>query len=218
MMDSQKQEGISSPNSQPEMEKSATNAVKANSENNYNAVSTIGDGVSNVIATNRVRVEENTAEFINQLRQKEIRNRVNYYRQYKNEIPGRLKQLDSEWDVERAIECNASSLALFGLIMNKFIYPNSGWHYLTLFVLTFLLQHAIQGWCPPIPILRRLGFRTLTEINEERAALRVLRGDFDYLMSQPSIDKTKTSSSDNQAKEFAKLGAENYADVKKKVH
>jgi hypothetical protein len=28
----------------------------------------------------------------------------------------------------------------------------------------FLLQHAIQGWCPLIQLFRRLGFRTQTEI------------------------------------------------------
>jgi len=39
-------------------------------------------------------------------------------------------------------------------------------------VTAFLLQHAIQGWCPPIPILRRFGFRTADEINRERYALR----------------------------------------------
>jgi hypothetical protein len=42
----------------------------------------------------------------------------------------------------------------------------------------FLLQHAIQGWCPPVPIFRRLGFRTAGEIDEERYALKDLRGDF----------------------------------------
>jgi hypothetical protein len=32
----------------------------------------------------------------------------------------------------------------------------------------FLLQHALQGWCPPVPLLRQLGFRTSYEIEEER--------------------------------------------------
>ena len=36
----------------------------------------------------------------------------------------------------------------------------------------FLLQHALQGWCPPVPILRRQGFRTRHEIDAERQALR----------------------------------------------
>lgn len=42
----------------------------------------------------------------------------------------------------------------------------------------FLLQHAVQGWCPPMPVFRRLGVRTATEIEEERYALKALRGDF----------------------------------------
>ena len=42
----------------------------------------------------------------------------------------------------------------------------------------FLLQHAVQGWCPPVPVLRRLGFRTASEIDEERYVLKALRGDF----------------------------------------
>ena len=46
-------------------------------------------------------------------------------------------------------------------------------------VVGFLLQHAMQGWCPPIPILRRMGIRTASEIDTERCALKVIRGDFD---------------------------------------
>ena len=45
-------------------------------------------------------------------------------------------------------------------------------------VLSFLLLHAIQGWCPPVPVLRRLGVRTREEIERERLALKALIGDF----------------------------------------
>ena len=41
----------------------------------------------------------------------------------------------------------------------------------------FLFQHALQGWCPPVPVLRRLGYRTAREIETERVALKALRGD-----------------------------------------
>jgi hypothetical protein len=50
---------------------------------------------------------------------------------------------------------------------------------LTLAVLGFLLQHAVQGWCPPLALLRRLGVRTRREIDAEKYALKALRGDFD---------------------------------------
>jgi hypothetical protein len=46
-------------------------------------------------------------------------------------------------------------------------------------VATFLLQHALQGWCPPVPLFRSLGVRTASEIDEERYALKALRGDFE---------------------------------------
>ena len=42
----------------------------------------------------------------------------------------------------------------------------------------FLLQHALSGWCPPVTLLRRLGFRTAGEIHREKYALKALRGDF----------------------------------------
>ncbi|MCA9457611.1 MAG: hypothetical protein KC587_13175, partial [Nitrospira sp.] len=40
------------------------------------------------------------------------------------------------------------------------------------------LQHAIQGWCPPVPLFRRMGIRTTHEIQQERHALKALRGDY----------------------------------------
>lgn len=56
----------------------------------------------------------------------------------------------------------------------------------------FLLQHALQGWCPPLPVFRRLGFRTQAEIERERYALKALRGDFDKVTEamQPHKDRT----------------------------
>lgn len=50
----------------------------------------------------------------------------------------------------------------------------------------FLLQHAIQGWCPPIAIFRALGARSRNEIDAERTAIKALRGDFAEL--QPGHD------------------------------
>ena len=45
----------------------------------------------------------------------------------------------------------------------------------------FLLQHAVQGWCPPLPLFRRGGVRTQTEIEQERYALKAIRGDFEQM-------------------------------------
>lgn len=90
-------------------------------------------------------------------------------------IDTRLRELDREWDVERVLELNASLLALTGVVLGKFV--NRKWLYLSMGVTGFLAQHALQGWCPPLPILRRMGIRTSQEIDHERYALKMIRGD-----------------------------------------
>lgn len=91
-----------------------------------------------------------------------------------NKITGRLHELEEEWDIERAIETNASSLMLGSLAMGAIV--NKKWFLLSGVVGGFLLQHAIQGWCPPVSVLRRLGFRTQREIDSERAVLKARLG------------------------------------------
>lgn len=91
-------------------------------------------------------------------------------------IQKRLDELEREWDIERALEANASSLALVGLALGAFV--SRRFFLLPAAVAAFLLQHALQGWCPPLPVLRRLGYRTQAEIERERYALKALRGDF----------------------------------------
>jgi hypothetical protein len=91
-------------------------------------------------------------------------------------IDQRLRRLDEEWDIERTIEANAATVSLLGLSLGAFV--DRRFFALPGIVAGFLLQHAVQGWCPPVPVLRRLGFRTQTEIDEERYALKALRGDF----------------------------------------
>ncbi len=81
-------------------------------------------------------------------------------------LKARLLQLDREWDTERVLETNASILILSGLLLSK---RNHNWLLLPFGVSAFLLQHALQGWCPPLPVIRALGVRTPREIESERA-------------------------------------------------
>ncbi len=101
---------------------------------------------------------------------------VAYFAEHREQIAGRLRELDEEWDIERAIETNAAAIGLTGIALAA--GRDRRWLALPALVSGFLLQHAIQGWCPPVPILRKLGFRTSYEIEEERRALKALRGDF----------------------------------------
>lgn len=93
------------------------------------------------------------------------------------EIAERLQSLDREWDVERSLQTNAPVLCLVGLALGAAV--DRRFLLLPAAVFAFFGQHALQGWCPPIPVFRRLGVRTLREIERERYALKALRGDFD---------------------------------------
>lgn len=124
------------------------------------------------------RVPESTSCEVNQrIREQTAANVERYKSSSRSELQLRLDELDQEWDIERAIEANASTVLLAGLGLGTFV--DRRFYVLPAIVGTFLLQHALQGWCPPVPILRRLGFRTQTEIDEEKYALKALRGDFD---------------------------------------
>ena len=95
------------------------------------------------------------------------------------EISARIDALDREWDIERYLEVIAPSFALSGVTLGTL--GSRKWLLLPAVVLGFLVQHAIQGWCPPLAVLRRMGVRTRREIEEERYALKALRGDFSGL-------------------------------------
>lgn len=92
-------------------------------------------------------------------------------------ITERIEEIDKTWDVERVLEANASTLMLVSLALSRL--HSRRWLWLSAIVPTFLLQHAIQGWCPPIEAFRRMGIRTRRELDVERTALKILRGDFD---------------------------------------
>ena len=91
-------------------------------------------------------------------------------------IDARITALDREWDVERYLAMNASALALAGILAG--LAGKRRALLLSTVVLAFLFQHAVQGWCPPLTLFRSLGIRTRKEIDREKYALKVLRGDF----------------------------------------
>jgi hypothetical protein len=127
-----------------------------------------------MLAASTELVPAHTAEHVNRAIREETERSVAYFRGHPEEIPHRLEQLDREWDVERALATGSSCLSLLGLALGLSGRPR--WFYLPLGVQAFYLQHALQGWCPPLPVFRRLGFRTPSEIESERCALKELNG------------------------------------------
>ena len=128
------------------------------------------------------RVRANTATEINEKIDRQIMESVRFYSgMSEDKITQRIHDLEREWDMERLLETNASALAFTGLVLG--VIRNSKWLFLPGIVLPFLLQHAVQGWCPPVPLFRRLGVRTREEIEREKFALKALRGDFEEIDS-----------------------------------
>lgn len=123
------------------------------------------------------RVTQSTSRHINErIRQQAERNVERYCGTDRETISRRLEELDAEWDMERTLETGASAHILLGLILGTFV--NRRWYAWSAFVSTALLFYALFGWAPPLPVMRRMGIRTAAEIDEERNALRILRGDF----------------------------------------
>jgi hypothetical protein len=126
------------------------------------------------------RVPEHTAEHVNEEIRHQMEERVARLAAAGPEaVAERLQQLDHEWDIERTLEANAATLTAVGAGLTLLV--DRRFAVIPLVVGGFLLQHAVQGWCPPVPIFRRYGFRTQYEIEQERYALKALRGDFNQV-------------------------------------
>ncbi len=131
------------------------------------------------------RVRRHTADHINRRIDATIAETIYHYAgRPEDAIAARLDELDVEWDIERVLQAHAAAVALGSIGLAT---VNRRWLALTTGVLGFLLLHATQGWCPPLPVFRRLGVRTRGEIEKEKFALRFLRGDFDDLRSPEGL-------------------------------
>lgn len=115
-------------------------------------------------------VKESTPKSINRKIEKEISNELEYYsNRSKKEIKEKIAELDKKWDIERTLETNASIIALTGLLLSR---KSKKFLIIPAVVMSFLLQHALQGWCPPLPLFRALGIRTRKELEDEKCKLK----------------------------------------------
>ena len=130
------------------------------------------------------RVREQSAAADNKTIDREAEGRVQRFAgKSREEITEQIDRLEREWDMERLLETNASILSLVG--MSAYAGSrNKKWLFLPGVVMSFLVQHSVQGWCPPVPVFRKLGVRTRQEIEREKYALKALRGDFDGIAGE----------------------------------
>ncbi len=130
------------------------------------------------------RVRRSTApEILNRIDEKIEQNIRFYATQPAGVISRRIEELDREWDMERWLETNAATLALTTAFLG--VTSSRKWLLLTCGIMGFLFEHATTGWCPPVPVFRRLGVRTRSEIDREKFALKTLRGDFKAIPTHP---------------------------------
>lgn len=124
------------------------------------------------------RVELNTSRAHNSHFQQQLRENVSRYLQAdRATLDQRLDELDKEWNIERFIELEAPLMIGLGIVLGR--VHNRKWYGLSAMAASMVILHGVQGWYPLLPIFRRLGVRSQNEIEEERNALRVLRGDHD---------------------------------------
>jgi hypothetical protein len=119
---------------------------------------------------NRTRVEARTPRAINVRNYREAGRHVEEAAASgADALMRRMGELDVEWDLERRFATNASVAVLAGLVLGRLVHRA----FLVFPALagSFLLMDALWGWSPPVAGLRRLGYRTSREIEQEREAL-----------------------------------------------
>jgi hypothetical protein len=122
------------------------------------------------------KVERNTAPELNEKFESQLKDYVTkYIGADRHTIDMRLQELEKEWNVERMIEVEAPSM--IGLGIGLGLIHDRKWFALSAMAASMVILHNLQGWYPMLPLFRRMGLRSQSEIDREYMALRVLRGD-----------------------------------------
>jgi hypothetical protein len=134
--------------------------------------------VTDRTSTTPDRVRAHSSEFLNARVDAETQQCLELHASAgREEISRHIDSLEREWDVERYLQANAGIVSLAGILLGAAV--DRRFLALPAAVFGFFFQHATQGWCPPLPVFRRMGVRTRREINREKYAMKALRGDFD---------------------------------------
>lgn len=101
-------------------------------------------------------------------------------------INDRLAQLDGEWSAGRVAKCILSVMILVGTILTLTL--NWWWVVLPAAAGLLLLQYMFTSSAWMARVMQEAGFRTKAEIEQEKFALRTLRGDFRNLPTLLDIE------------------------------
>jgi len=122
-------------------------------------------------------IRERTADRVNRTIDQQTEGALAETADSPERIRARLDALDVEWTIDRALMV---TFAIGGsisaaLAMRRLARTGTAGGIGVLFVaqMAFLFHHAIRRWSPPMPVFRRLGFRSAREICAERCALEM---------------------------------------------
>ena len=122
--------------------------------------------------------------------QSRTRDNIRFYSTLSHQgLSSRIRQLDQEPDAECTIVSVLTGIGTFGLAMG--LLGGRSFRLLSWISLPLAFAFSMGKWAPPPGILSRWGLRSRKEINEERYALKALRGDF------RSVEPPAENESDN---------------------
>jgi hypothetical protein len=102
-------------------------------------------------------------------------------------IEDRLVQLDGEWSAGRVTKAVIGVLLVAGLALTAILNP--WWLIMPAIGGLFLLQYLFSRTSWLGKFFQEAGFRTSSEIDQEKMALKVLRGDFRSLPTILDVEK-----------------------------
>jgi hypothetical protein len=106
-------------------------------------------------------------------------NRISkYYNSTPEAITKRLQELENEWDIEKTVQMNVSTMAIAGIILGTLF--SKRWFLLSGIAAGIMFLNGI-GAKQPSQFLKSVGVRTRQEIDDEIYGLKALRGDFENL-------------------------------------
>jgi hypothetical protein len=110
-----------------------------------------------------------------EMNERKIEMSLAWFSEHPEEIESRLDELDREWDLNRLVQVGAAGMTLGGVGLG-FLFGRK-WFLLPGIAGWMLWKYGVRNECPPAAFLRRLGIRTVAEIEAERQALLSLAGD-----------------------------------------
>jgi hypothetical protein len=113
-----------------------------------------------------------------------------YATQSPDVIARRIQELDNECDIDGYLATTAAGVGLGGITLT-FLGGGKKWLLVAGAFLGLLLKQALHGTSPAVPLMRKLGVRTRAEIDREKYALKILRGDFQ--LDQKKFEQLKTN-------------------------